>query len=164
MKTMTKGYFNLKEKTKDLFDNDGYLLTGDIGMLKDEKLEIIDRKNNLIELYVNGRSEWIAVGNLEFEYLNESKLFHQMYLYGDRMSSHLIAVVVVKVDVSKEKVFKEIEMISKLKNLKKPSSVILETEEWTNENNMKTLTGKLKRKNLKEKYKLRFDEIIENLN
>jgi long-subunit acyl-CoA synthetase (AMP-forming) len=162
---MTKGYFNLKEKTNELFDDDGYLLTGDIGMLKDDKLEIIDRKNNLIELYVDGRSEWIPVGSLEFEYLKESKLFHQIYIYGDRMSSHLIAVVVLKsIDISKDLVLKEFEIISKLKNLKLPSSFILETEEWTVENNLKTLTGKLKRKNLKEKYKLRFDEIIENLN
>jgi long-subunit acyl-CoA synthetase (AMP-forming) len=68
------------------------------------------------------------------------------------------------IDISKDLVLKEFEIISKLKNLKLPSSFILETEEWTVENNLKTLTGKLKRKNLKEKYKLRFDEIIENLN
>merc|ERR1712151_262809 len=48
---ISSGYYKMKEKTKEDFREDGFFMTGDIGMvLPDGSLKIIDRKKNLVKL------------------------------------------------------------------------------------------------------------------
>lgn len=42
------GYINNQELTKSVFTSDGYFLTGDYGYIKDKKLYIVGRKNDVI--------------------------------------------------------------------------------------------------------------------
>ena len=51
-KNVTRGYYNNESETSKLYTSDGWLRTGDLGFLKDEKLYVSGRKKNII--IVNG--------------------------------------------------------------------------------------------------------------
>lgn len=160
-KTMTKGYFKKEKETLELFDEEGYLKTGDIGMLRDGKLEIIDRKKNLLEIYVDGRSEWVPIGELEF-YYGQHPNVKQIFIHGDRMFPYLIAILVLNGEIEIEKIHQDWKEIQKEKGIKYiPSYILIEKNEWTIENECLTITGKIKRRNLFEKYKLLIDLALE---
>jgi hypothetical protein len=56
---VTSGYLNRKKETEELFDKDGWLMTGDIGEFDSYgRLRIIDRMKNLVKT-LNG--EYIAL-------------------------------------------------------------------------------------------------------
>lgn len=80
---------------QEAFTEDGWYLTADIGMMDDDKrLHIIDRKKNVLELYVKGRSVWIPTGKLEAVY-QEASWVHQLFIHGERTQEHLVAVAVL---------------------------------------------------------------------
>jgi long-subunit acyl-CoA synthetase (AMP-forming) len=146
---MTTGYFNLPEITKQLFI-DGYFLTGDIGMIDgDGKLHLIDRKKNMIELYLEGQSFWVPVANLESKFM-ECGSIRQMIIHGQRLSTYLIAIVVplkqnenIEKKILKE--FSEIKEKYKLKDYETPQKILVVKKDWTMENGKMTQSGKLKR-------------------
>ncbi|KAK5001597.1 hypothetical protein LTR28_012467, partial [Elasticomyces elasticus] len=64
--SVTEGYLDLEQETKEAFTDDGWFKTGDIGeFLPDGNLRIIDRKKNLVKT-LNG--EYIALEKLESIY------------------------------------------------------------------------------------------------
>ncbi|PWN52643.1 acetyl-CoA synthetase-like protein [Violaceomyces palustris] len=63
---VTKGYFKRDDITKETINEEGWLMTGDVGQWnKDGTLSIIDRKKNLVKLQ---GGEYIAIEKLESVY------------------------------------------------------------------------------------------------
>ncbi|EGF81644.1 hypothetical protein BATDEDRAFT_19355 [Batrachochytrium dendrobatidis JAM81] len=86
-----KGYHKDVAKTKEALTDDGWLLTGDIGMLDSKgRLSIVDRKKNIFKL---SQGEYIAPEKLESTFL-KSSFVAQIYVHGDSLQNELVAIVV----------------------------------------------------------------------
>lgn len=164
--SMTPGYYRLPDHNAASF-KDGFFLTGDIGEIDAEgKLHIIDRKKNIIDLYIDGRSVWVPVGLLEAFYLaHASKAIKQIFIHGERTQPCLAAVVVPQRDagpVSADDLRQAIQEAARLHGQPDhhvPGVVIVEEapEGWTPDNGCLTVSHKLARQKLMARYKLAID-------
>jgi long-subunit acyl-CoA synthetase (AMP-forming) len=76
------GYRNLPEKTREALSPDGWLSTGDIGVLdEDGYLTIVDRKKELI---INAAGKNMSPANIEATLKTASPLIGQAICIGDR--------------------------------------------------------------------------------
>jgi long-chain acyl-CoA synthetase len=76
-----KGYRNMPEKTAEAFDQDGWLLSGDIGEFDEEGyLTIVDRKKELI---INAAGKNMSPANIEAKLKAASPLIGQAVAIGD---------------------------------------------------------------------------------
>ncbi len=149
------GYWNMKKETDDVIKN-GWLYTGDIGMItEDGNLKITDRKKEII---VSLGGDNISPSKIE-NLLCLSEKIKQSFVYGDK-KTYLVALIVSESNENR----KEIEIF--LDNLNKTLSLVekvkkfkLIKEEFTIDNGMLTPTLKLKRKKILEKYKDELDKL-----
>ena len=85
------GYRNLPEKTKEIFTDDGWLRTGDIGAFdEDGYLMIIDRKKELI---INAAGKNMSPANIEATLKSASPLIGQVCCIGDRRPYNTALIV-----------------------------------------------------------------------
>ena len=179
------GYYKNEEKTKETIDEDGWLLSGDIGMIVPEinALKIIDRRKNIFKL---SQGEYIAPDKLQEVYKTIRGLA-DIFVYGDSTKSSLIAII----NYDKEEIP---EVASELgvsgsyeeicENQKIYDHMLQELNRCANENNFKgfekirkfwvdpvhfgdkdllTTTFKLKRHNAKEEYLSRLNRLYEGM-
>jgi long-subunit acyl-CoA synthetase (AMP-forming) len=161
-------YWQDSDASSASWDSDRWYSTGDIGFIDPttKKLAIVDRKSNLIELYVEGRSVWMSSTKLETEIYGVSEHVSRIFIHGDRMHDAIVAVVLpASPAVTSEALladFRRLAMAAKLKPWEIPSAVFVEPfgeGSWTSMNGLLSATGKLKRNALFAKYQ----EIISRL-
>ena len=85
------GYRNMPEKTAETFDDEGWLLTGDIGELDDDGyLKIVDRKKELI---INAAGKNMSPANIESKLKAASPLIGQAVAIGDQRPYNVALIV-----------------------------------------------------------------------
>ena len=87
-----KGYFKNKAENNNIIDKDGWLHTGDVGMISTKNgncLKIIDRVKNLFKL---SQGEFVAPDKVQ-TILISSKYIHQIFLDGESQYSFAVALV-----------------------------------------------------------------------
>ncbi len=85
------GYRNLEDTTTEAFTDDGWLRTGDIGVLdEDGYLSIVDRKKELI---INAAGKNMSPANIEAALKSSSPLIGQACCIGDRRRYNTALIV-----------------------------------------------------------------------
>ncbi len=90
------GYWKMEQKTKDAFTEDGYLMSGDIGVFEDGFLTITDRKKDLI---ITSGGKNIAPQKIEGLFLADP-LFSNCVVIGEE-KKFLSALVNINLDHAK---------------------------------------------------------------
>uniref|UniRef100_A0AC35GIV9 Long-chain-fatty-acid--CoA ligase n=1 Tax=Panagrolaimus sp. PS1159 TaxID=55785 RepID=A0AC35GIV9_9BILA len=174
--SITSGYFNDPEKTAELFDENGYLKTGDIGqLLPNGTIKIIDRRKHIFKL---SQGEYVAPEKIENVYVR-SQYVQQVFVDGDSLERNLVAIVVPEInpvkkwykqeigkDIDFEEIIKDpatnkfiladlqrMGKENKLNSIEQVKSIHLESQPFTVENGLLTPTLKSKRPQLRLKYK-----------
>ncbi|MBH1960496.1 MAG: long-chain fatty acid--CoA ligase [Flavobacteriia bacterium] len=168
-----KGYFKNEEMTKEVFTEDGYFKTGDIGHIDEEGyLHITDRKK---EMFKTSGGKYIAPQVIENQ-AKASKFIEQIMVVGDgeKMPCALIQpdfnfvqhwaerknINIGKTPEEmanspelKERISKEIDYLNtKLGSWEQIKRFELTPEIWSIDSGVLTPTLKLKRKAVKERY------------
>ncbi|KAI9220324.1 long-chain-fatty-acid-CoA ligase 1 [Blastocladiella britannica] len=176
------GYFNQPAMTKEVFTEDGWLMTGDIGeFMPSGQVKIIDRKKNLIKL---SNGEYIALERLESVYAG-SKYVARLAVYADSERSYPIAIVQpvpaaveaaakangIAFDSWEQLCHQKVIAAAVLDDLKAIAksnkfaaaevvqAVVLADEEWTPINDMLTAAMKLQRRNIIKHYKSEIERV-----
>ncbi|CAJ0599750.1 unnamed protein product [Cylicocyclus nassatus] len=182
--SVTQGYYKDPEKTKELFAEDGFIHSGDIGELQPNgTIKIIDRAKHIFKL---AQGEYVAPEKIENIYIR-SPVVQQVFVDGNSLERYLIGVVVPQPEVMEEwnkengvegrtlqeiyedkkaqeyvlSKLQEIGKENKLNSIEQVKRVYLEMDPFTVENNLLTPTLKAKRPQLRQKYKDIMNKIYE---
>ncbi len=97
-RTMTPGYLHMEQETRDLYTEDGWLCTGDLGSLdQDDYLQITGRKK---ELLITAGGKNVAPAEME-AYMQQIPGIAQAMVVGDRQP-YLCALVTLDVEAVPE--------------------------------------------------------------
>ena len=153
------GYWNNEEETKKVLIN-GWLHTGDIGIIENSYLKITDRKKDIL---ITPGGDNISPIKIENELAN-LEFIEQAVIYGDN-KPYLVALIVLNeefLNITNEKIENELKNLnsnlSKIENIKK---FFLIKEKFSIENGMLTPTLKLKRYKIINKYKKSFENLYD---
>lgn len=176
------GYYMAPEMTKEVFQEDGWFYTGDIGeFLLDGSLRIVDRKKNLVKLK---GGEYIAIERMEMVYGNSDfvdAVAGGICCYGDGDMDRPVALMQLnkyytmnwakdngisgdfkQIRESKELYDAVMKDLNKqhakndLSHLEKLVAVAFVTEHWTPENGCLTAANKLQRREVIRKFEKEF--------
>lgn len=175
-----KGYYKDLQGTEEVIDNDGWLHTGDIGIIDNEGyIKITDRKKHI---FVSEGGKNIAPGPIE-SLLTQSKYIDQVMLIGDKRL-FCTALIVPDYDALKESlkehnlpheelvkrtdvqdlISKELDTFQKeLATYERVRRFALLAEPFSVENELMTPTLKIKRKEVESRYKELIDSLYTSL-
>ena len=179
------GYYKNDEENKKCFDEEGYFHTGDVGRLYPNYgngLKIVDRVKEIFKL---SQGEYIIPAKLESVY-TKSIYVQQLMIYGNPTKNNIIAIVIpdkkkcaealnisiddlVK-DTENKKLheliindFNKLAVDAEFNGLEKVKYILVDFDEFTNNNNCLTPTMKIIRKNVEIKFKERIDKLYEEI-
>ncbi|KAM7495299.1 hypothetical protein LguiB_029908 [Lonicera macranthoides] len=186
--SITAGYFNNDEKTNEVYkvDEKGmrWFYTGDIGRFHpDGCLEIIDRKKDIVKLQ---HGEYISLGKVEAA-LTSSHYIENIMVYADPFHNYCVALVVPSRQVLEKwarengieyKDFSDLcnnvaatsevqqslskeAKAAKLDKFELPAKIKLLPDPWTPESGLVTAALKLKREQVKAKFKDELDKLYQ---
>ncbi|KAK1762789.1 thioester reductase domain-containing protein [Phialemonium atrogriseum] len=173
-----KGYFKRPEATASVFDENGYVITGDIMEERGpDHIVWLDRRSNVIKL---SQAEFVAITPLENAYLGDNNpLVTQIYVYGSSYRAFMLAVVVPDIayagkllghEPSDEElrvlVLEHLQARARavgLKSFEVPRDVVIEREPFCLENGLLSSVRKILRPNLKRRYGDRLEAIYEKM-
>merc|ERR1712038_440710 len=182
--SLSLGYYMMEEKTKEVYGEDGFFSTGDIGQfMKDGSIRIVDRVKNLVKLK---GGEYIAIEKMEMTYGNckfVDAVAGGICCYGDGDMDRPIALLQlsqpaamawakennVTGDFATVKESKELydAVLAEMKNehkkaglshLEKLVALSFLTEPWTPENGCLTAANELQRRAVIETFSKEFEE------
>jgi fatty acid CoA ligase FadD9 len=157
---MVPGYYRNEEATREIFDEAGFLCTGDIVEQRGpDEVVWIDRKKNVLKL---AQGEFVSVSRLEELFVAGSPFIGQMFLHGSGLWSYLLAVVVPEGTTDKALVRREIDRVAAREGLRGyeiPRDFLLETEPFTRESGLLTDSAKPARQKLRARYGERLGEL-----
>lgn len=175
------GYYNNEEATKEVFNEDGYLKTGDIGEFIENKfLKITDRKK---EIFKTSGGKYVVPQAIENS-LKESRFIEQAMVVGENQKFPAAFIIpdfefirawanrhgfsfeqFSNVEIAKNeevwaRINQEVDKVNEqLGNWEQIKKVSVLPKPFTIDGNELTPTLKLKRKVILEKYSKEFDEI-----
>ncbi|MGL6237110.1 MAG: carboxylic acid reductase [Segniliparus sp.] len=171
-KTILPGYYKRPDVTAEVFDEDGFYLTGDVvAEVAPEKFVYVDRRKNVLKL---SQGEFVALSKLEAVY-GTSTLVRQISVYGSSERSYLLAVVVPTPETLakhgdgeavKSALGESLQKIAReegLQSYEVPRDFIIETDPFTIENGILSDAGKTLRPKVKERYGERLEALYASL-
>lgn len=181
------GYYKADDKNLETFTDDGWMKSGDVGMLFSDKrkLKIIDRKKNIFKL---SQGEYIAPEKLENFYKLAHSSISSIYVYGDSMKSCIVGILNVEqpalekfadefgiakdpntpLDKNREVKKKYLELLDsiakqkKLNTLEKLKDIHIEVKTFQ-DLGLLTEALKVKRVDIKKYYQVTLDEMYKKL-
>jgi fatty acid CoA ligase FadD9 len=167
------GYLHRPQSTSHIFDEEGYLITGDIFEERaPDHIVWVDRKKNVVKL---SQGEFVSVWRLESLYMGGNGRIDQIYLYASSLRSYILAVLVPNPSAQaaypspsqlKEALREELQSIAAKAGLHAyeiPRDFIVEQERFSKENGLLTESGKQNPGRLKQKYQQRLEELYQDL-
>lgn len=165
---LMNGYYKEPKKSKEQFDERGYLRTGDIAQLdENQNVKILGR---LSENFKNQKGEFIAPTPIETEF-SSNALVDQLCLVGRGLPSNVMVVTLAQTVHPRNKdkfanYLKETmhKVNAKLASYEKISHVFVCKDVWTPENGFLTPTLKVKRPAVEEAHQSILERAVEQRN
>ncbi|WP_240732898.1 thioester reductase domain-containing protein [Halioglobus maricola] len=169
----TSGYYKDPEATAELFDEEGFLLTGDIvEEIGSGHIAIIDRRKDVLKL---SQGEYVALGQLQAKFESGSAAIRQIYLYGNSLQAYLLAVIVPDLEAVHSLIGadaaetdldsflrQEMQRVAReesIKSFEVPRGFIVEREPFSQENGLLSSVRKRLAPAFKKKYGERLEAI-----
>jgi long-chain acyl-CoA synthetase len=160
------GYYKEPEKTAEMFTEDGFLRTGDIGEFDhDGYLSITGR---IKDQFKTDKGKYISPAPIELELLKNGDI-DQVCIVGTGIPQPIALVVVSELGKSKSKAILEQSLIGtlnelnpRLESFEKIAKVIIMEEDWSVDNGLLTPTLKVKRNRVEAIHKDRYGQWFES--
>lgn len=163
---LTDGYYNDEEQTKALFDEQGYLKTGDLGEYDhDGYLTIVGRVK---DQFKTDKGKYISPNHLELP-LTDNPDVEQVCVVGTGIPQPIALVIPsesgkeLSQDALRTSLQSSLTALNEtLPNYEKVAKAIVMKEDWTIDNGLLTPTLKLKRNNLEKIHRSFYAEWFKN--
>ena len=152
--SVMQGYWQNDEATRKIIDSEGWLNTGDVVEIHEERIYIRGRSKNILVL---SNGEKIAPEDIE-QAIMKDPVFEQVLVFGEARP-YLVLLAVAKDTNEQELLRRANAQMKHLPRYARVRRVIHINEQWTTDNGLLTPTLKIKRSAVYERYKAKIEEI-----